>query len=64
MYEKENKTESIRIRLTTEERELIDVAVAAQLSPKEKTISSFIRSIAIPRARRIVDGRQRSRASR
>ena len=64
MIGKETKTETIRIRMTPEERNLIDAAVAAQIPPQEKTISSFIRGIAIPRARRIVDARQRSRGSR
>ena len=62
MSGKENKTKMIKVRMTPEERDLIDAAVAAQVPPKEKTISSFIRSLAITRARRVVDARQRDRA--
>ena len=64
MPRREGRTELIQVRLTPEERELLEAAVAAQASARERTISWFIRSTALARARETVDGRRRNRVSR
>ena len=50
-----NRTELIQVRLTPEDRALIDAAVAAQPSARQRTLTWFILDTVLARARELME---------